>query len=104
MIKKRKGKAMKKQNIIRSVLAAELVLVVPLMAMLFSVGGWDWKPFDFVIAGILLAGVGVGYQMIATGVKSNSRLAAIGIVLAAAMILTWIELAVGIFGTPFAGQ
>lgn len=95
---------MQKQTIIRSVLAAELILLVPLAAMIFSVEGWDWGVPDFIIVGILLAGVGVGYQMIVSGIKNNSRLAAIGIVLAAAMVLIWMELAVGIFGSPFAGS
>lgn len=95
---------MRKKNIIRSILAAELVLLVPLFAMIFFVEGWDWKVPDFIIVGVLLAGVGFAYQLIANGVKSNSKQAAIGIVLAATMILIWMELAVGIFGSPFAGS
>ncbi|HYF97270.1 MAG TPA: hypothetical protein VD947_04520 [Patescibacteria group bacterium] len=95
---------MTKKNIIRSVLAAELVLLVPLLAMIFAVEGWDWKLPDFIIVGVLLAGVGFAYQLIANGVKSNSRQTAIGIVLAVTMILIWMELAVGIFGSPFAGS
>lgn len=94
---------MKKENIIRSVLAAELVLLVPLIAMLFS-DEVDWGVADFVVVGILLAGVGVAYQLIVNGVKNNSYQVAIGIVLAVVMILTWMELAVGVFGTPFAGS
>jgi hypothetical protein len=94
---------MKKEKIIRSMLAAQLVLLVPLTAIMFS-DEWDWKLPDFIIIGILLAGVGVAYQLIVTGVKNNTRQAAIGIVLAAAMILMWVELAVGIFGSPFAGS
>ena len=95
---------MKTQNIIRGILAAESVFLVPLMAMVFSIGGWDWHLPDFIIVGALLAGVGVGCQMIITGVKNNSKLVAIGIILTALMILAWMELAVGIFGTPFAGS
>lgn len=94
---------MKAKNIIRSILVAELILLVPLIAMQFS-DEWDWKLSDFIIVGILLAGVGVGAQMIMHGIKNNRRQAVIGIVLAAAMILAWIELAVGIFGSPFAGS
>jgi len=94
---------MKKQHIIRSILAAELVLLVPLVSMLFT-DEVDWKIPDFIIVGILLAGVGFAYQLITTGVRSNSRLVVVGIVLAALMILTWIELAVGLFGSPFAGS
>jgi D-alanyl-lipoteichoic acid acyltransferase DltB (MBOAT superfamily) len=101
---KRTGITLKKKNVIRSVLVAELILLVPLFAMIFSVEGWDWHVADFIIVGILLAGVGVGYQLIVNGLKNNSRQAAIGIVLATAMVLIWVELAVGIFGTPFAGS
>lgn len=94
---------MKKENIIRSIIVAQLVLLVPLLAMLFS-DEVDWGVGDFVVVGILLAGVGMAYQLIVTGVKNNSRLAVIGIVLAAAMLLIWAELAVGILGSPFAGS
>lgn len=95
--------SLKKENIIRSVLAAELVLLIPLVAMQFS-DEWDWGVADFIIVSILLAGVGFGFQLIVAGAKNNSRQVAIGIVLAAAMILTWMELAVGIFGSPLAGS
>jgi hypothetical protein len=94
---------MKRTNIIRSIIAAELVLLIPLIAMQFS-EEWDWGLPDFIVVGILLAGVGVGYQMIVTGVRTNSKLAVIGIILAVVMILTWMELAVGIFGSPVAGS
>jgi len=94
---------MKKKNIIRSVLAAELILLVPLIAMFFT-EEVDWKVPDFIIVGVLLAGIGVAYQLVVSGIKNNSKLAAIGIVLAAAMLLIWAELAVGVFGSPFAGS
>lgn len=92
-----KNNSMRKRNLLRSIIAAELVLLVPLLAMLFSIEGWDWGALDFVVIGILLAGVGVGFEMILNGVKNNSHQAVIGVVLAACMILIWIELAVGIF-------
>ncbi len=94
---------MKAKNIICSVLAAELVLLIPLAAMMFT-DEVDWGVADFIIVSILLAGVGMAAQLIINGVKSNSRQAAIGVVLAAAMVLIWAELAVGIFGSPFAGS
>lgn len=83
-------------------LVAQLVLLIPLIAMQFS-DEWDWGVADFLIIGILLAGVGFAYQLIVTGMKNNPRRAIMGVVLAAVMILIWVELAVGIFGTPFAG-
>lgn len=103
MIMKVRDKTMQKQRIIRSILVAELVLLVPLIAMQFS-DEWDWKVTDFIIIGILLAGVGFAYQLIVNGVKNNSKQAVAGIVLAALMILLWVEMAVGIFGSPIAGS
>ena len=94
---------MNKHKIILSVLAAELMLLVPLIAMQFS-DEWDWGVMDFIIVGVLLAGVGVAYCMIISGLKNNIRQAVIGFALAASMVLIWMELAVGIFGSPFAGS
>lgn len=94
---------MSRQNIIRSVLTAELVLLVPLVAMWFT-EEVDWGVADFIIASVLLAGIGVACQLIVTSVKNNTRQVAIGIALGAAMVLIWVELAVGLFGSPFAGS
>ena len=94
---------MRKRSMIRSILAAELVLLVPLLAMQFS-DDWNWKPADFIIIGILLAGMGLAHELITNGAKNNSRQVAIGIVLTAVMLLIWIELAVGLFGSPLAGS
>lgn len=94
---------MKSKSIIRSVLIAELLLLVPLVAMQFTTEV-NWGVSDFIVVGVLLAGIGVAYQLIATGLRGNSRQAAFGILLAAVILLIWIELAVGIFGTPFAGS
>lgn len=95
---------MNMKQAIKPVLAAEFILLVPLLAMIFSVDGWDWKPFDFAIVAILLAGVGIGAQLVINGIKKPSWQLAAGIVLAVLMVLTWMELAVGIFNTPFAGS
>jgi hypothetical protein len=100
--KGRKG-PVKRQNIIRSILAAELVLLAPLLGMLLS-NEVDWGPADFIIVAIILAGIGTAYQLIVKGIKNDTKQAAIGIVLAAAMVLIWIELAVGLFGSPLAGS
>lgn len=87
---------MKKKNIIRSMLAAQLVLLIPLIAMQFS-DEVQWELPDFIVIGILLAGVGFAYELIANGIKHNPRQVVVGLSLAAAMVLIWIELAVGIF-------
>lgn len=94
---------MRQNDVIRKMLAAELVLLIPLVAMMFT-EEVDWHLHDFIVVGVLLAGVGYAYHLIVTGIKSNSRQAAVGIALAAVMVLIWLELAVGVFESPFAGS
>ena len=94
---------MKKERIARSILAAEMVLLVPLLGMALS-DEWDWGPLDFILISVLLAFIGLAYQLIVTGIRNNTWHTAIGIVLAASMILLWIEMAVGLFGSPIAGS
>ena len=85
------------KNIILVVLAAAFILLVPLAAMQFT-DEVAWDLFDFAIAGALLAGTGVTYVMSATKVSNPRYRAVIGVALAVALLLVWIELAVGIIG------
>ena len=65
---------------------------------------FNWSPSDFIIMGALLLALGIGIQLIRQRVKQpNNRMLLIGI-LVVLILLTWIELAVGILGTPFAGS
>jgi CHASE2 domain-containing sensor protein len=64
----------------------------------------DWDLFDFIIAAILLFGTGFIIEFVLRKVKTTQkRLLYCGIVLAV-LFLVWAELAVGIFGSPFAGS
>jgi hypothetical protein len=89
-------------NILRIVLVTALILMVPLVAMRFT-DEVDWSLADFVIIGILLIGTGLVYELIRTKVNAKYR-AVIAVLLVAAILLIWAELAVGVFGTPFAGS
>src|SRR5688572_19019351 len=77
-------------------LATGLILLIPLIAMQFT-GEVAWTLSDFVIAGALLFGTGLMFVLAAR--KTRKHRVAIGIVLAAALLLIRIELAVGIFTT-----
>ena len=80
-----------------------VVLLIPLVAMQFS-PGVDWSPVDFAAAAILLFGTGLACELVLRKVKkTRHRIVICGAILLA-LLLTWIELAVGIFGTPFAGS
>jgi hypothetical protein len=78
-------------------------LMVPLVAMRFT-AEVDWSGSDFAIAGLLLAGTGMAYVLAARMARSAPRRLAIGLALALLLALVWVELAVGVFGTPFAGS
>lgn len=79
------------------------LLLIPLVAMLFT-NDVNWKIGDFAIMGTLLFGTGhlVDWAWHRLG-TSKLRWVAVGAIILA-FLLIWGELAVGIFGTPFAGS
>ena len=94
---------MKTKNIIRIALATAFLLLLPLLAMQFT-DEVAWDLADFAIAGALLFGTGLAYELIVRKTDNTTYRAAVGAALAVALLLIWLELAVGIFGTPFSGQ
>lgn len=93
---------MKANNIIRYIVGTALILLVPLIAMLFT-DEVQWDLRDFVIIGTLLIGAGLIFELVTTRVNPKYR-TLIAVVIVAAVLLIWAELAVGIFGAPFAGS
>lgn len=91
------------KRLIGIVLTVALLLLVPLVAMQFT-DEVDWTLSDFVIAGVLLLGTGLMCELVIRTVKKTKHKIAICGLLLLALFLIWVELAVGIFGTPFAGQ
>ncbi|UKM64651.1 bacteriorhodopsin [Flavobacteriaceae bacterium GSB9] len=80
-----------------------LLLCVPLIAMLISDEvNWTW--FDFTVAGLLLFGFGVILELALRHFKQKRKRVVALIVLTIIFLLIWLELAVGIFGTPLAGS
>ncbi|MCH8569157.1 MAG: hypothetical protein LAT67_12860 [Balneolales bacterium] len=82
---------------------ASAVLVLPLMFMSFT-KEVNWSAFDFLIGGILLYGAAFSLEFLLRKVKSKKSriLCCLGLFIFFALI--WGELAVGIFGTSFAGN
>lgn len=72
------------------------VLAVPLVAMRFS-DEVAWTLSDFIVAGALLFGAGLTYEFLASRTRSTGRRAVIGVTVAVALAVIWIQLAVGIF-------
>ena len=76
-------------------LATAAILLVPLAAMQVT-DEVNWGLEDFAVAGALLAGTGLLYVAAARRVANGRRRLAVGLVLGAALLLIWAELAVGI--------
>ena len=77
---------------------AALVLLLPLLAMRFT-EEVAWAPTDFAIFGAMLVGACGTYELAARATGNNAYRAAVGVALAAAFILVWMNLAVGIIGS-----
>ena len=85
------------------VLGTAGILLIPLIAMQFT-SEMNWDAFDFAIAGVLLFGIGLAYVLSTMKVRNpRTRLVAFA-VFAAVLLLVWVELGVGLIGTPFAGS
>lgn len=83
--------------------AAAIILMIPLVAMQFTTEV-NWTASDFLIMGSLLFTSAFSVDFVLKKVKTfKSRLILVFGILAA-LSLIWIELAVGIFGSPFAGN
>ena len=79
------------------------LLLIPLIAMQFTIEV-NWNFADFFIDAILLFSLAFSIDFIFRKVKSKSHKILIIASFLIAFLLLWAELAVGIFGTPFAGS
>ncbi len=78
--------------------AAALLLLLPLVAMQFT-DELSWDATDFALAGALVIGVLLSYELAARKRGDTAYRAAVGVALAAASILVWVNGAVGIIGS-----
>lgn len=87
--------------IILSVIAS--ILAIPLIAMQFT-NEVQWDLRDFAVMGTLLLSTGLGIELVLRNLKAGILRTVILVVILLALFLIWAELAVGIFGTSFAGS
>ena len=80
-----------------------LLLIIPLIAMQLT-DEVEWSLFDFIIMGTLLLITSLMGEIIFKKVKKYKHRVILYVVVAIIFFLIWAELAVGIFGTPFAGS
>jgi hypothetical protein len=79
------------------VLTVALLLLIPLIAMQFT-DEVNWTLLDFVVAGALLLGTGLIFELVMRKVKKAGLRIAMLVALLAMLVLIWAELAVGILG------
>ena len=80
-----------------------LLLLIPFVAMQFT-KEVNWSLMDFVMAGILLFGTSLVIELVLRKVKSSKHRLLISGLILVLLFLLWAELAVGIFGSPIAGN
>ena len=74
-----------------------LILLLPLLAMQFT-DEVVWGVTDFAVAGALLFGAALTYELVSRMADNIAYRAAVGVAVAAALILVWLSLGVGIIG------
>ena len=85
------------QSIFGVAIVTALILLIPLLT------APAWTPGDFVRAGALLFGTGLAFVLVVRGGGNFAYRSAVGVALAAALFLAWVNLSVGIIGQPNEG-
>lgn len=79
------------------------ILLIPFIAMRFT-DQVNWEAFDFLVMGTVLLSSGILAEFVLRQVKNTEYRIGILAILFILFLLIWAELAVGIFGSPFAGS
>ena len=80
-----------------------LLLLIPMIAMQLT-DEVNWSFFDFVIMGVMLSITGLAIGIIIKKIKYYKYRNIFITIIVMIFLLTWAELGVGLFGTPFAGD
>ena len=86
------------RSIVGVALTTACILLLFFLAMLLT-DEMNWGLFDFVFAGALIFGTGLTYVLVARRGGKMAYRFAVGLALAAAFLLVWINLAVGVIGS-----
>ena len=78
------------------------LLIIPLLGILLT-DVVEWGGFDFLLMGSLLLVLGIAINLTLLNIKYFNKRIAIIFFIILIFLLIWVELAVGVFNTPFAG-
>jgi hypothetical protein len=87
---------MRTKSVIRIAVATAFILLIPLIAMQFT-REVNWTPSDFIVMGALLFGTGLVFDLAMRKARNITHRVAFGLLIVAAFLYIWAELAVGIF-------
>lgn len=87
---------MKNKRLLFIFLIVAILLLIPIIAMQFT-QNVNWALLDFVVAGLLLLGAGLLFELVLRKVKSLRYRIVICLAILILLFLIWAELAVGIF-------
>ena len=79
------------------------ILLIPLLAMQLT-KEVNWSGFDFLVMGSLLFLSGLAIQFVRYKLKNRKNRIIASLAILILLFIIWAELAVGIFGTAFAGS
>ena len=94
---------MKNKRLLFILLSVAFLLLIPFIAMQFT-DEVNWTPFDFIVAGVLLFGTGLIFDLVIRKIKNIKYRIVISVAVLIILLLIWVELAVGIFGSPISGS
>lgn len=94
---------MKNKSLLAALALPAFVLLIPLIGMQIS-DQWQWGPGDFLVAYLLMSGVGLAFRWFA--LRSDNLAYRLGAALAllAAFLIVWVSAAVGIIGAENPGN
>jgi len=98
-----KNQIMSIHRLLRLAVIVLAILLIPFVGMQLH-ADVAWSMADFVLATLILYGAGVIYEIIRTILTTSRQRMLVGIGLAVIVFVGWVELAVGVFGTSFAGS
>ena len=87
---------MQNKRLIIIIMAVAILLLIPFIAMQFT-NEVNWTMFDFMTAAVLLLSNGLLCELVLRKVKKTGYQIALCVALVVLLLLTWIQLAVGIF-------
>lgn len=87
----------------RKVFNPLLLLIIPLIGMNLT-DEIDWTLSDFIISGLILLVFSLTINFIILRISNRKKRVFYITILFILFMLVWTELALGIFGTPFAGS